>query len=165
MECASQKRFVSFHDEVVFDDGGRRVIVNRLLDEGDFRSVYVARDARSTKKLYALKKVDCRNDKEGEDCRMEVAIHRLICHQNVMPLLAVKFVQNPASCTCFMLFPYMNHSMENEITARRLREDRPEKQRRPFSPRQVLLLLEGITKGLEAIHKAGFSHRDRKSVV
>ena len=123
-----QKR-VTFHDEIAFDDG-TRVLINRLLDKGEFRSVYLARDVKK-QQLYALKRVDCQSNEEVERCRNEAAIHRLFHHENIMPLLNVKFAQTASSCSFFyMLFPYLPRSLEDEITARRLREDRPEKQRR-----------------------------------
>ena len=155
-----QKR-VTFHDEIAFDDG-TRVLINRLLDKGEFRSVYLARDVKK-QQLYALKRVDCQSNEEVERCREEAAIHRLFHHENIMPLLNVKFAQTEAASSCsffYMLFPYLPRSLEDEITARRLREDRPEKQRRPFSTLEALTIFAGVCKAIKALHDAGVCHRD-----
>lgn len=156
------KMQVTFHDEVVFDDG-TRVLVHRLLDEGEFRHVYLARDVRNDKQLYALKRVDCPDDKAIEQCRKEVATHQLFHHENIMPLFGSKFVQTEEeaySCSCFLLFPYLPCSLDDEIAARRLREDRLESQRRPFSWHQAMSLFAGVVRATDALHRAGFSHRD-----
>ena len=114
---------VTFRDEIVFESG-TRVLVNRVLDGGEGRSVSTARNVRDDKQLYALKRVDCRNEREVDQCRREVAVHRRFRHANIMSLLEAKFVQTPeASQTCFMLFPYLPRSLSDEIGARRLLED------------------------------------------
>jgi serine/threonine kinase 16 len=151
---------VTFHDEITFDDG-RTVIVCRLVSEGDFRHVFVARDSRSKDNtLYALKRINCGDDKKEviEHCRQEAAIHRRFHHENLMPLLGMKF----DSQYCYMLFPYIPRSLHDDITSRRLLSDTLESKRRPYSEQEALTLFSGIVSAVRTMHAAEISHRDIK---
>ena len=165
------ERGVTFHDEIAFGDG-TRVLVHRLIDQGAFSSVYVAQDVR-TSQLYALKKIDCRNDQERiEQCQKEAALYRKFHHDNIMPLLDVTFVQEQVSGSssltstststtcCYMRFPYLPRSLRDDMTARRLLEDTWETKRRPYSQQEALTLFAGIVSAVHAMHQAGVSHRD-----
>lgn len=164
--ASQNKTTVTFHDEIAFDDN-TRVIIHRLIDEGEFRCVYMARDVR-TSQLYALKRVDCWDEERLEQCRKEVTTHSLFRHENIMPLLGVKFVhddyqeqQDSASrMICYMRFPYLPHSLADDIISRRLWEDVLESKRRPYSQTEALTLFAGIVSAVNAMHEAGFSHRD-----
>lgn len=165
---ASQNRTnVTFHDEIAFEDTNTRVIIHRLIDEGEFRCVYMARDVR-TSQLYALKRIDCTDKKRLDQCRKEVAIHRLFHHANIMPLLGVKFVHDDYKETeatvsrmvCYMRFPYVSRSLADDIVSRRLWEDVLESKRRPYSRNEALTLFAGIVSAVNAMHEAGYSHRD-----
>ena len=120
--CAPRASVVKFQDEIAFNNGSVRVLIHRLIDQGEFRSVYLARDIK-TCQLYALKKVACitaisdtDEEQEEEQCRKEVAIHQLFDnHENIMPLIGVEFVheQQQSPC-CYMLFPYLPRSLGND---------------------------------------------------
>jgi len=182
-----KKKKVSFHDEVVFDDE-RVVVVSRMIDEGEFSSVFVARDSRScastpgTKKkekknraptptLYALKRIRYakhahHNGYGGvigrDDVEREAQVHRNLCHHdNIMPLLGLKFSEE--TCTAYMLFPYIPLSLRADITARRLLHDCLESKRRPYSEKDALSVFAGIVRAVQALHtETGRAHRDLK---
>jgi len=156
-----RRKKVTFHDEITFDDG-RAVIVCRQIAQGESRHVFVARDARSEDKtLYALKKINYDDDniKDAvEQCRKEAAIHRKFHHENLMPLLGIKF----DSHECYMLFPYIPCSLGDDITSRRLLCDTLESKRRPYSQKEALTMFSGIVSAVQTMHAAGISHRDLK---
>ena len=168
------KRQVTFHDEIFLVEG-QVVIIHRKIDTGNnSRCVFLAQDARGpTKKskLYALKRIDCRDDKdELERCRNEVRIHRALTelrNDNLMPLLGSKFETFVSSSgtedfTCYMLFPYVPQSLRQDIDNRHLLEDILECRRRPYSEQKLLIIFRGIVGGVLAMHNAGWSHRDLK---
>lgn len=74
---------------------------------------------------------------------------------------------------CYMLFPYLTHSLRGEITQRNLllknyNDDNDRRnltkttRRQPFTTVQVIHLFRGILDGLLAMHNANISHRDVK---
>ena len=153
----------------------RAVIIHRNLDQGSgSRCVYLAQDARAPRKmsqLYALKRVDCQdNQDEVKTCQGEIYVHRTLMqlkNENLMPLLGAKFESSLSPLgtynnLCYMLFPYVCHSLRDEINCRHLLDDMLESRRRPYSEKAVLTLFEGIVHGVEAMHSAGWSHRDLK---
>jgi len=160
------RRRVTFHDEITFDDG-RAVILGRTIQEGEFSSIFVARDARgasSGKKdrpaLFALKQVYYGDDNNKKYAlEQEVAAHRMFRdHKHIMPLLGIKF----SAQACYLLFPYIPLSLSDDIHARRLAQDTLETKRRPFSEREALTIFAGIVNAVQTMHEAGLSHRDIK---
>jgi len=172
MEKGSKRKKVTFHDEISFEGDGnpRTVTICRKIAEGGFSTLLLARDSRAVSPrrgrtrhhqhdhLYALKRIECNGDDDVDQCRKEAQVHQQINHENLIPLLGVKFGQN----CCYMLFPYIRISLETDLVARRLLEDVLESKRRPYSEREALTLLAGIVGGLQALHNAGLSHRDVK---
>jgi serine/threonine kinase 16 len=148
------------NDSITFEDG-RRVIPCRQIAEGGFGCVFLARDAGISKKvLYALKKIECNNKEAIEQCRKEASIHRMFNHENIMPLLGMKF--ETSTKHCFMLFPYIRLSLHDDIMARHLLEDTAESNRSPYSETEALTLFSKIVDAVETLHGAGISHRDIK---
>jgi len=139
------------------------VHVHRLIDQGNFRCVCTVQDARSCQ-LYALKQVDCRDEGQAEQCRQEVALHRLLHDDNLMPLLGVKFVQESMpsvlTMTCYVLFPCLSRSLRADISKRRLLEETLESKRRPCTQTETLTLFAGIVSAAKAMHEAGFGNHD-----
>ncbi|KAL7461420.1 hypothetical protein ACHAXS_001840 [Conticribra weissflogii] len=126
---------------------------------------------------YALKRINCPDHELIQACRHEAGIHRSLPadHPNLLTLLGLKFdnaVDSPSPSSeynvCYMLFPYLPHSLRGEITERRLLWDGDRRargkhaRRRPFSTNDVLRLLGGIVDALSAMHELGISHRDVK---
>jgi len=71
---------------------------------------------------------------------------------------------------CYMLFPYISHSLRCEITKRNILYDPSDysstnsggSRRTPFTTKEVLQLFGGILDGVKAMHDANISHRDIK---
>eukprot|EP00957_Ditylum_brightwellii_P011548 873256-Ditylum_brightwellii.AAC.1 len=54
----------------------------------------------------------------------------------------------------------MAHTLREDIDARHLLEDVLESRRRPYSRREILILFGGLVHAVQAMHNAGYSHRD-----
>jgi serine/threonine protein kinase len=64
---------------------------------------------------------------------------------------------------CFMLFPFMSHSLRQEVNRRTLdRDDAPTNSHAPWNERVVLQLFWKILQGVQALHAAHMTHRDIK---
>jgi serine/threonine protein kinase len=75
---------------------------------------------------------------------------------------------------CYMLFPFIPHSLRGEITERNIlmspneynnynnSQSNHARRRKPFSTIEVLQLFGGILDGLIAVHAVNLSHRDIK---
>lgn len=119
-------------------------------------------------------------------------------HPNLLALLSVKFVNDGDSdqtntqdggdvelgvllsgsrsnqiVSCYMLFPFITHSLRGEITERNIlmspnecdnynSQSNHARRRKPFSTIEVLQLFGGILDGLIAVHAVNLSHRDIK---
>jgi len=151
-------------------------------------------DVRRAK--YALKRIHCADRELIRACRHEAGIHRSLPgdHPNLLTLLGLKFDRLDDSSSssssqerkeydvCWMLFPFLPHSLRGEITERNLLwEDRGRggeyghargtfrtpprrrrRRRRPFATNEILHLLGGIVDALSAMHDLNISHRDVK---
>ena len=171
-------RKVTFHDEIVMEDG-RCIRVHRKLyaTDDDATRVFLAADSRATSQrndgthLYALKRITYQDDEQAEACRKEIEVHQTLMelkNENLMPLLGAKFDTLRASRddtlvnVCYMLFPYIPRSLRDEITSRHLLQDVAETKRRPYREPELLQLFQGIVHGVAAMHSIGLSHRDLK---
>lgn len=103
--------------------------------------------ADDSKRKYALKRINCADNRElVAACRREADAHRRLRlpsrrrrHPNLLDLLGIKFVNgdrgggganhSDADCeergdnvsvVCYMLFPYVSHSLRGEITERNI---------------------------------------------
>jgi len=163
---------------------------------------------RAAKKKYALKRINCSDNELVQACRHEAGVHRLLPpdHPNLLDLLGLKFdsqdnnimigsqsshsQSSPSSSrhndiphneykVCYMLFPYIPHSLRGEITQRHLLHNihqnnhtqsgnskmmhrHQSQQRRPFATKEIIELFGGLIDALAAMHDANISHRDVK---
>jgi serine/threonine protein kinase len=122
-------------------------------------------------------------------------------HPNLLALISVKFVNDGDSdqnndedggdvelggllsgsrsneqivSACYMLFPFIPHSLRGEITERNIlmspneynnynnSQSNHARRRKPFSTMEVLQIFGGILDGLIAVHAVDLSHRDIK---
>ena len=131
---SSQRKQLTF-------DNGTQVTIGEQIAEGGFSYVFEAfpvNSSSSTKKKYALKRINCADQELLQSCRHEAGIHRSLPsnHPNLLELLGLKFEQDLTSSStslvpeeynvCYMLFPYLPNSLRGEITKRNiLNQDDP----------------------------------------
>ena len=157
-------------------DNGRKVRIGRQVAEGGFSFVFEAYDAdartRNAHPLkYALKRINCSDPELVQACREEAGVHRSLDHRNLMPLLGLKFDSSrdiPGVTVCYMLFPFLETSLRDDITHRRLLDDdasdgtgKPTR-RRPYKDVELLQLFGQVVDAVAAMHAAGLAHRDIK---
>jgi serine/threonine kinase 16 len=132
----------SSHRRQLTFDNGTQVTIGDQIAEGGFSYVFEAFPANSsssptTKKKYALKRINCADQELLQSCHHEAGIHRSLPsnHPNLLELLGLKFEQDLTSGSsssvgssilpeeynvCFMLFPYLPNSLRGEITKRNI---------------------------------------------
>jgi len=122
------------------DDGDDDDDASAVFDDDNY--------ADDSKRKYALKRINCADNRElVAACRREADAHRRLRlpsrrrrHPNLLDLLGIKFVNgerggrgadhSDADCeeargdnvsvVCYMLFPYVSHSLRGEITERNI---------------------------------------------
>ena len=146
---------------IITFDTGRRVRLGQQIAHGGFSFVFEATDD-NTGERYALKRILCPEPELLQACRQEAAVHRAVRHANLMPLLGMSVVNDKNSSSfCYMLFPYMPHSLRAEVNRRTF--DRPGQDAPWSSEITVLQLFHQILQGVQALHvTANYSHRDIK---
>lgn len=139
-------------------DSGLTVRMGRKIAEGGFSLVFQATDAHtSNPTTYALKRIRCNDAEILQRCRREAGVHRSIKHPNVMPLLGMTIKDGTE---CFMLFPFMSHSLRQEVNRRTLDHAHEELTKHaPWRETVALTLFWNILQGVQAMHAAGYSHR------
>lgn len=142
---------------VVHLDTGIRVRVGRQIAEGGYSYVFEAFDVASNEH-YALKRIRCPEPEILSACRHEAGVHRSVNHPNLMPLLGMTVQHNSADC--FMLFPYMEHSLRAEVNRRTW--DRDNIKHAPWNELTALHIFYKICRSVQALHQANMSHRDIK---
>jgi serine/threonine kinase 16 len=186
-------------------DSGRQVRIGSPIAEGGFSIVFRATPVTTTSSpsssSYALKRIRCEDAETVQQCRAEAAVHYAVGanHPNVMPLLGMAMDDQ----YCYMLFPFLPHSLRDEVNGRIFPDQQPKLSfsaksashssmskppiRSPFPTKnsssstsshhhhpsdldalppwnelQTLQIFRGILDGVNALHRANFSHRDIK---
>lgn len=162
------ERFVG---PVIVFDGGRQVRVGRKIAEGGFSYVFRATDT-STKTVLALKRIQCQDNHTLQVCRKEALVHHAVANcKFTLPLLGIAYQDN----VCWMLFPYMPHSLRAEVNKRIFQKATHHHHHRhhppnasvdtvmpPWSEMAALHIFRGIIEGVDALHRANYSHCDIK---
>lgn len=150
--------------QTVHFDNGISATIDTKIAEGGFSYIYSAIDKTYTSKQYALKRIICPDEDTIVACRKEAKVHRTLgnSHENILPLLAVKFDVSQPQTICYMLFPLIQGgSLRDEITRRNLLGDDHELPR-PLTEQQVLNVFAGILQAVLHMHEAGLAHYDIK---
>lgn len=136
-------------------DTGRKVRMGRQIAEGGFSYVFEATDDAGRK--YALKRIYLGDAETLEACRREAGLHRVTRHKNLMPLLGMTLEER--NTICYMLFPYVPHSLRAEVNRRFFSSTEPAN---PWLEVRALEIFLGILDGVQALHETNHSHRDLK---
>lgn len=133
------------------DFGTYNIRMGRQIAQGGFSYVFEAKDSQNQR--YALKRIHVADAEIGALCQAEARVHRSVQHEHVLELLGMTFVEH----NCYMLFHLYDSSLRDEINTRLFNNKKT-----PFSNFSLVKLIHGITSGLQALHQAGYSHRDVK---
>nr|XP_023397084.1 serine/threonine-protein kinase 16 isoform X1 [Loxodonta africana]XP_023397089.1 serine/threonine-protein kinase 16 isoform X1 [Loxodonta africana] len=135
---------------VVIDN--KRYLFIQKLGEGGFSYVDLVEGLHDGH-FYALKRILCHEQQDREEAQREADMHRLFHHPNILHLVAYCMRDRGSKHEAWLLLPFFKRgTLWNEIE--RLKD------RGSFlTEDQILLLLLGICRGLEAIHAKGYAHR------
>ena len=146
-----------FSGQVVSLDSGRQVRVGRKIAEGGFSYVYRATDT-STHTVFALKRIRCEDQETLKLTRKEADVHHAVGqHKNTLSLLGTAYDDK----VCWMLFPFMPHSLRDEVN-KRIFHNSTHDAIPPWSELAALQLFRAVLDGVDALHRANYSHRDIK---
>jgi serine/threonine kinase 16 len=164
-----------FFGPVVSFDGGRKVRVGRKIAEGGFSYVFRATDT-STKTVLALKRIQCQDNHTLQECQKEAQVHYALANcKFTLRLLGVAYQDKK----CWMLFPYMPHSLRAETNKRIFQNSStlhkphhkhhhhhttatPVDTMPPWSEMVALHIFKSVVEGVDAMHRANYAHCDIK---
>lgn len=143
------------NSRIISFDTGKKVRMGRQVAEGGFSYVFEATDDAGRK--YALKRIYLGDPETLRACRKEAGLHRSVRHQNCMPLLGMTLEER--NTICYMLFPYIPHSLRVEVNQRFFSPTQPAN---PWLQVRALEIFLGVCDGVAALHETNHSHRDVK---
>ncbi|XP_053151060.1 serine/threonine-protein kinase 16 isoform X2 [Hemicordylus capensis] len=133
----------------------KRYLLIHRLGEGGFSYVDLVEGLHDGC-FYALKRIICHDKDDRQEALHEVEMHLLFEHPNILPLCAHTMVERGSKHEAWLLLPFLKRgTLWQEVEV--LRE------KGIFMPEeQILTILHGICRGLQAIHNKGYAHRDLK---
>ncbi|GAB1285116.1 Serine/threonine-protein kinase 16 [Apodemus speciosus] len=131
---------------VIIDN--KRYLFIQKLGEGGFSYVDLVEGLHDGH-FYALKRILCHEQQDQEEAQREADMHRLFRHPNILRLVAYSLKERGAKHEAWLLLPFF-------------KIERLKDQGRFLTEDQILPLLLGVCRGLEAIHAKGYAHRDLK---
>ncbi|XP_048664547.1 serine/threonine-protein kinase 16 isoform X2 [Marmota marmota marmota] len=138
---------------VIIDN--KRYLFIQKLGEGGFSYVDLVEGLHDGH-FYALKRILCHEQQDREEAQREADMHRLFHHPNILRLVAYCLRERGAKHEAWLLLPFFKRgTLWNEI-------ERLKDKGNFLTEDQILRLLLGICRGLEAIHTKGYAHRDLK---
>uniref|UniRef100_A0A2K5N1U2 non-specific serine/threonine protein kinase n=1 Tax=Cercocebus atys TaxID=9531 RepID=A0A2K5N1U2_CERAT len=138
---------------VIIDN--KRYLFIQKLGEGGFSYVDLVEGLHDGH-FYALKRILCQEQQDREEAQREADMHRLFSHPNILRLVAYCLRERGAKHEAWLLLPFFKRgTLWNEI-------ERLKDKGNFLTEDQILWLLLGICRGLEAIHAKGYAHRDLK---
>jgi serine/threonine kinase 16 len=118
-------------------------------------------EEESTGRLMALKRIACHGPQDEASALREVEVHRQVKHPNLIELLGhrvltLRGAQLGPSSELQLLLPYYDRgSLAYEL-------ERRQQGGNHISERLLLILFRQVTEAVNAMHQAGFAHRDIK---
>ncbi|XP_030180802.1 serine/threonine-protein kinase 16 isoform X2 [Lynx canadensis] len=138
---------------VVIDN--KRYLFIQKLGEGGFSYVDLVEGLHDGH-FYALKRILCHEQQDREEAQREADMHRLFHHPNILRLVGYCLRERGTKHEAWLLLPFFKRgTLWNEI-------ERLKDKGNFLTEDQILQLLLGICRGLEAIHARGYAHRDLK---
>ncbi|XP_020858383.1 serine/threonine-protein kinase 16 [Phascolarctos cinereus] len=133
----------------------KRYLFIQKLGEGGFSYVDLVEGLQDGH-FYALKRILCHERQDQEEAQREADMHRLFQHPNILRLEAYCLTERGSKQEAWLLLPFFKKgTLWNEVEGLKDKGNF-------LSEDQILLLLLGICRGLEAIHAKGYAHRDLK---
>lgn len=133
----------------------KRYLFIQKLGEGGFSYVDLVEGLHDGR-FYALKRILCHEQQDQEEAQREADMHRLFRHPNILHLVAYCLRERGTKHEAWLLLPFFKRgTLWNEI-------ERLKDKGNFLTEDQILQLLLGICRGLEAIHAQGYAHRDLK---
>uniref|UniRef100_A0A4X2JT23 non-specific serine/threonine protein kinase n=1 Tax=Vombatus ursinus TaxID=29139 RepID=A0A4X2JT23_VOMUR len=133
----------------------KRYLFIQKLGEGGFSYVDLVEGLQDGH-FYALKRILCHEQQDQDEAQREADMHRLFQHPNILRLEAYCLTERGSKQEAWLLLPFFKKgTLWNEVEGLKDKGNF-------LSEDQILLLLLGICRGLEAIHAKGYAHRDLK---
>lgn len=134
------------------------VEIKRKLADGGFSEVFLVKDAESGED-FALKRCLAHSSNDVKDIRAEIDLHRKIRSEFVMSILdSTETGAERGMTRVMMLFPLYTDGSLFDAMESSLKNGRAW----PFPERAAIHFSLGLIRGLQAVHDAGFAHRDIK---
>ncbi|XP_024419964.2 serine/threonine-protein kinase 16 isoform X3 [Desmodus rotundus] len=138
---------------VIIDN--KRYLFIQKLGEGGFSYVDLVEGLHDGH-FYALKRIVCHEQQDREEAQREADMHHLFQHPNILHLVAYCLRERGSKHEAWLLLPFFKRgTLWDEI-------ERLKDKDNFLTEEQILQLLLGICRGLEAIHAQGYAHRDLK---
>ncbi|KAI5943664.1 serine/threonine-protein kinase 16 isoform X1 [Manis javanica] len=138
---------------VIIDN--KRYLFIQKLGEGGFSYVDLVEGLHDGH-FYALKRILCHEQQDREEAQREADMHRLFHHPNILRLVACCLRERGTKHEAWLLLPFFKRgTLWTEIESLKDKGNF-------LTEEQILQLLIGICRGLEAIHAKGYAHRDLK---
>uniref|UniRef100_A0A4W2CRM3 non-specific serine/threonine protein kinase n=1 Tax=Bos indicus x Bos taurus TaxID=30522 RepID=A0A4W2CRM3_BOBOX len=133
----------------------KRYLFIHKLGEGGFSFVDLVEGLHDGQ-FYALKRILCHEQQDQEEAQREADMHRLFHHPNILRLVAYCLRERGTKHEAWLLLPFFKRgTLWNEI-------EKLKDKGNFLTEEQIIRLLLGICRGLEAIHAKGYAHRDLK---
>ncbi|KAM9735968.1 serine/threonine-protein kinase 16 isoform 1-T2 [Dama dama] len=133
----------------------KRYLFIHKLGEGGFSFVDLVEGLHDGQ-FYALKRILCHEQQDREEAQREADMHRLFHHPNILRLVAYCLRERGTKHEAWLLLPFFKRgTLWNEI-------EKLKDKGNFLTEEQIIRLLLGICRGLEAIHAKGYAHRDLK---
>ncbi|XP_004513168.1 uncharacterized protein [Cicer arietinum] len=139
------------------DVGNLKINVHKVIAEGGFSCVYLARDAVHMSKQYALKHIICNDEESLGLVKKEISVMKLLVgHPNVVTLHAHAIYDMGRTKEAFLVMEFCEKSLVSVLESRGAGY---------FDERQVLLIFRDVCNAVFAMHcqSPPIAHRDLKA--
>ncbi|CAK4071182.1 unnamed protein product [Aphanomyces euteiches] len=138
--------------------GTTQVNVLRLLADGKYNQTFLVKTIGANETC-ALKRIAITSAETEKDASIERQVLQTVRHPNVMRMLQYGENRSSSKQECLFLLPFYDHGTLWDAI---LRSANDTEVPWAFSEIRLLHIFEGICEGLQALHGAGFAHRDLK---